>query len=211
MHATGQVASVDMPVRWTPDKLHHALNALLDDDLWVEAVEVADPDFHPRFDAEARTYHYDVGTRPEASSPFRRRSCWPLGEDLDRRLLDTSAAMLIGEHSFKAFAKAGQPERGDRCHVVEAAWSPSPTGVRLTITADRFLHHMVRYLVGTMVEIAMGRRPLEDMARLLGNDPELTTSPPAPPQGLVLTHVAYPRKNDPSPTPSPSERSNVSA
>ena len=100
--------------------------------------------------------------------------------------------MLTGAHSFEAFAKAGQPERGYRCEVTHAAWSAWELGVRFDITADRYLHHMVRYLVGTMVDIARGRRPLAELVRLLDGEPGLTTSPPAPPQGLFLTHVEYP-------------------
>ena len=191
VHATGQVATVDLAAPWTPEKLHRSLNAILPNDLWIADVEVVAPDFHPRYDAVARTYTYDVGTEPEAASPFHRGRCWPLGEPLDRTLLGRAAAMIVGEHAFKAFAKSGQPERGERCRVVRADWSSWSLGVRLTITADRYLHHMVRYLVGTMVDVARGRRPLSDVARLLENDPETTTSPPAPPEGLFLARVEY--------------------
>lgn len=211
VHATGQVAAVDLPARWTPDELRRSLNAVLADDVWVESVKAVSPDFHPRYDAVARTYTYEVGTRPEAASPFHRRTCWPLGEELDRELLDRCAAEMVGEHSFLAFAKAGQEERGDRCHVTDARWTSFALGFRFSVTADRYLHHMVRYLVGTMVDIARGRRPVEDLSRLLANDPELTTSPPAPAQGLFLTRVEYPETSTASPASSPSQRSNVSA
>lgn len=192
VHATGQVASVDMPASWTAEALHRSLHATLPSDLWVASVSVARPSFHPRYDAVARTYEYRIGSRPEASSPFVRRWCWPLGEPLDPALLDAAAAGLQGRHSFLAFAKAGQPERGEECTVQEAAWSAWQHGVRFTITADRYLHHMVRYLVGTMVDIARRRRPLSDLAGLLENEPDLTTSPPAPPEGLFLSQVEYP-------------------
>jgi tRNA pseudouridine38-40 synthase len=192
VHATGQVACVDMTAEWTAEKLQRSLNAILHPDVWVERVERAASDFHPRYDAVARTYTYDVGLRPEAASPFHSRWCWPIDAELEPRLLDEAAAAIEGEHSFLSFSKAGQPERGERCNVATAAWSASALGVRLTITADRYLHHMVRYLVGTMVDIARDRRPLEDMARLLENEPDLTTSPPAPPEGLFLSNVEYP-------------------
>ena len=73
-------------------------------------------------------------------------------------------AVLAGEHSFEAFAKAGQPERGTRCRVSTAEWHGWELGSRFTVTADRYLHHMVRYLVGTMVDIGLGRRPAGDLA-----------------------------------------------
>lgn len=191
VHATGQVASVVLPRRWEPRELHRALNAVLPGDVWVEAVREVDPDFHPRYDARARTYRYRVGIAAEARSPFHRRWCWPLAEELDGALLDRSAALLPGRHSFRSFAKSGQPERGYLCTVERARWSPWALGTELEITADRYLHHMVRYLVGTMVDVARGRRPEAEMEALLECAPGLETSPPAPPEGLFLAHVEY--------------------
>jgi tRNA pseudouridine38-40 synthase len=191
VHATGQVATVDLPDSWTADKLHRALAALLPEDVWVESVEPTHADFHPRFDAVARTYTYRVGTSAAAASPFHRRWCWPLGETLDHDVLATAAATVLGHHSFEAFSKAGQPERGDMCTVSAADWSEWQLGPCFTITADRFLHHMVRYLVGTMVDVARGRRPIGDIAALLARSPGVVTSPPAPSQGLFLTYVEY--------------------
>ncbi|MEQ1857337.1 MAG: tRNA pseudouridine(38-40) synthase TruA [Longimicrobiales bacterium] len=191
VHATGQVAAVDVPASWTPEKLHRALDALLPHDVWVESVRQVHPGFHPRFDATARTYLYRVGTHASAASPFHRRWCWALGEPLDLDLLAAAATPLVGRHSFESFAKSGQPERGDMCTVAAATWSEWQLGPGFSITADRYLHHMVRYLVGTMVDVARGRRPLEDIPRLLARTPGLTTSPPAPPEGLFLSHVEY--------------------
>lgn len=192
VHAIGQIASVDMPARWPPTELHRALNAVLPADVWVQRVRRVRADFHPRFDALARTYVYRVGTDPEARSPFHRPWCWALGEEVDEPALARCARALPGDHSFRAFAKAGQPERGDRCSVASAAWDRWELGPRFTITADRYLHHMVRYLVGTMVEIARGRRAAADLPALLEPDAGLETSPPAPPEGLFLAKVEYP-------------------
>jgi tRNA pseudouridine38-40 synthase len=199
VHATGQIASVDMPSTWTAPRLRRSLNALLGGDVWIESVVAAAPDFHPRYDAILRTYRYEVGLRADAASPFHRRWCWVLkpadAAGLEHGLLESAAATVVGEHSFLAFAKAGQPERGDRCRVEAADWSTTPLGLRFTISADRFLHHMVRYLTGTMIDIGRGRRPLDDMARLFACDPEVVTSPPAPPEGLFLHRVDYPRSS----------------
>jgi tRNA pseudouridine38-40 synthase len=203
VHATGQVASVDLPASWTPEKLLRALDALLPEDVWVESVQLARPDFHPRYDAVARTYVYRIGTSASAASPFHRRWCWPLREPLDRDLLSSAASSILGRHSFEAFSKAGQPERGDQCTMSAADWSEWQLGPCLEITADRFLHHMVRYLVGTMVDVARGRRPVGDVAALLEPETTLVTSPPAPPEGLFLAHVEYPADvllhDDPAP------------
>ena len=195
VHATGQVAAVSVPAPWQPARLKKALSAILPNDIWIESVQGVPADFHPRFDAVARTYVYRLGLSEAARSPFERPWCWPLMAELDTPLLDNAASLLPGTHAFKAFAKSGQPERGDSCTIAQACWLPwRDLGLEFRITADRFLHHMVRYLVGTMVDVARGRRPLEDL-RLLLRGPgggDLKTSPPAPPEGLFLHHVAYP-------------------
>jgi tRNA pseudouridine38-40 synthase len=192
VHALGQVASALVPPKWTAAKLRRALNAILPPDLWVAAADEVDPAFHARYDAVARSYLYRVGTAEHAASPFRRRWCWPLLEPLDHGLLEATAALLPGEHSFRAFARAGEEERGDRCTIYSARWTDwDDVGLVLRLTGNRFLRHMVRYLVGTMVEIGLDRRPASDFAGLLAGAPGLMTSPPAPPEGLFLAHVAY--------------------
>jgi tRNA pseudouridine38-40 synthase len=194
VHAVGQVAAVTLPPRWDADELHRALNALLPDDIWVESVLSAAAAFHPRYDALARSYRYQLGLTAHTCSPFHRPWCWPLVREMDPDLLHGAASLIPGERSFRAFARAGQEGRGERCTVTEARWLPwQDLGWAFHITADRFLHHMVRYLVGSMVDVGRGRRPHEEMEQLLMNpDTHLKTSPPAPPEGLFLYRVHYP-------------------
>jgi tRNA pseudouridine38-40 synthase len=193
VHATGQVVSVDVPARWDPGALRRALNAVLPADIWVRAAAEVPGTFHARYSARRRAYRYRVGTHERAHSPFRRRWCWALRDELNRGVLEAGAEGLLGQRSFRAFAKAGQEERGDLCTVAVAGWSTwQDVGVEFRIEADRFLHHMVRYLVGTMVDTARGRRPPEDLHRLLAGETGVETSPPAPPEGLFLTRVDYP-------------------
>lgn len=199
VHATGQVISLLVPRTWTAERFRRALNALLPDDIWAADAAEVPPDFHPRYDARERTYVYRVGSAPQAASPFARPWCWPLSDALDLSLLAEATTRIPGERSFKAFARAGQPERGDRCHVTRAVWQRWALGQELVIAADRFLHHMVRYLVGTLVDVSRGRRPLADLDALLAGGPGVSTSPPAPPSGLVLAHVRY--EGEPAPDP----------
>lgn len=193
VHAVGQVAAVDAPPKWEGPVLRRAMNALLPRDVWIaDAREVA-PRFHPRYDALSRSYVYRVGTEEATQSPFHARWCWPVSHPLDVEKMRRAATALPGDHSFRALAKAGQEHRGDRCIVTRAEWLEWPgLGLELRIAANRFLHHMVRYIVGTLVEIGSGRRSVEDMARLLEGDPSVETSPPAPAQGLFLHAVEYP-------------------
>jgi tRNA pseudouridine38-40 synthase len=193
VHATGQVAAADVAPRWTPGALRRAMNALLPDDVWIADCADAAPYFHPRYDARARSYVYRLGLAAEADSPFRARWCWPLARPVDPTAMEAATRALPGDHSFCAFAKAGQEERGDRCTVTAARWAEwEGVGLELHVTANRFLHHMVRYLVGTLVDVGLGARPAADVAALLAGDAALVTSPPAPPEGLFLSAVEYP-------------------
>lgn len=204
VHATGQVAAVTMPERWTAAELARSLNATLPPTIWVRAAEVVAPGFDPRRQATARTYEYRVGLAPQAASPFRRRWCWPLCRPFDLEAVASAARHLNGIRDFRAFAKSGQPQRGTACRVLAARWArweereqrdatdEGALGVVFRISANRFLHRMVRYLVGTMVDVARGRRDAEELGILLGDKPSsLRTSRPAPPQGLFLTDVRY--------------------
>lgn len=192
VHATGQVAGVVVPAKWSASELRRALNAVLPNDIWIADAGEAGNAFHARYDAVARGYVYRLGTTDVSRSPFLRRWCWPLGEPVPLDALNEAAAAVVGDHSFRAFAKAGQPERGERCIVLRSMWRDwAPGGIAFHVVANRFLHHMVRYLVGTMVDVARGRRPPGDMAALLDGEPGMETSPPAPPEGLFLTRVYY--------------------
>lgn len=192
VHATGQVAALDMPNSWSGEELARALNAVLPRSIWVEAAGAVPPDFHPRRDAVGRSYRYRVGVRPEAASPFRRRWCWPLCRELDIEAARRASRVLVGVRNFRRFAKAGQEHRGHLCKIESADWVPwGDVGLAFEITANRFLHRMVRYLVGTMVEIALGRRSEAEMKMLLEGAAGLVTSRPAPPGGLFLTGVEF--------------------
>lgn len=192
VHALGLPVSFVLPRAWDPAALARALNALLPDDCWVEAVHPMQPGFHARRSALWRRYRYEVGTDAGCRSPFRRRYEWPLGRPLDGEALRGAAAHLPGEHDFRAFAAVGQQKPHYRCRILEARWSDRPGGWRFEVAADRFLHHMVRMLVGTMVDIALGRRNASDMTTLLARTDNADTSPPAPPEGLYFLAAGYP-------------------
>lgn len=194
VHARGQAAGVRVPERWESGELRRAINALLPSDVWVSSVHEMHSEFHARYSAIARRYSYYVGTSEEALSPFRRPWEWAFRMPFDRGLLDGCARMILGEHSFRAFAVQGTAPADDnhRCHIREAIWHDRYDGLAFEIEANRFLHHMVRFLVGTMLDIASGRRPLDDLGKLLVAVDNRRVSPPAPPHGLFLERVIYP-------------------
>ncbi|MBA4070509.1 MAG: tRNA pseudouridine(38-40) synthase TruA [Gemmatimonas sp.] len=194
VHARGQAASVEVPSHWTPDRLRHVLNAQLPDDVFVAAVHAMQPEFHARYSATSRRYSYAVGLDEAARSPFRRRWEWPVGKSLDGDALAWCAAALLGEHQFFGFAVRGTaPDDDDhRCEIRFARWRVVPGGLVFDVEANRFLHHMVRFLVGTMIEVASHQRRREEFAALLVADANDEVSPPAPAGGLCLEQVTYP-------------------
>jgi tRNA pseudouridine38-40 synthase len=195
VHARGQAVGVRVPEKWTPAALRRALNATLPSDVWVAAVHAMRPEFHARFSATARRYEYRLGLDDDAHSPFRRRWEWAPDRVIDRRVLDEEARAIAGEHEFRAFAVSGTAPETDqhRCTVTASTWSDRPGGLTFGIEANRFLHHMVRFLVGTMVDAASGRRAAGSVAALLARRDNLETSPPAPAYALFLDSVRYPR------------------
>jgi tRNA pseudouridine38-40 synthase len=154
-----------------------------------------DNSFHARYSALSRCYSYYVGIDDGANSPFRRRYEWHgPGRGLDEGALYQAATLVVGDHKFRGFAVRGTaPETDDhRCLVSSAEWRMREGGYVFVIEANRFLHHMVRFLVGTMLDVALGRRTLDSLADLLDAEDNSRASPPAPPHGLFLDRVTYP-------------------
>jgi len=196
VHARGQSAGVSVEPHWTPDRLRRALNQQLPGDVWIAESHEMVPSFHARYSAVSRRYRYVVGLRDDSWSPFRRRFLfpWPGPRVPDMDSLAWCASATIGDHAFRGFAVRGTaPEHDDhRCDVQVCRWTEADGTLVLDIEANRFLHHMVRFLVGTMLDVASGRRPRDDFAALLAAHANDAVSPPAPAAGLSLERVMYP-------------------
>jgi tRNA pseudouridine38-40 synthase len=194
VHARGQAAGLRVPDKWSALALRRSMNAILPDDVWIAAAFEMRDEFHPRYSALSRSYSYFVGTDDLASSPFRRTRELVWQKPLSFELLAGAAASIRGEHCFRAFAVKGTaPERDEhRCTVSHAEWRQREGGLVFDIRADRFLHHMVRFLVGTMLEIGERRRDPSDMQELLSQQDNSDVSRPAPAHALFLERVEYP-------------------
>jgi tRNA pseudouridine38-40 synthase len=192
VHALGQVASVQITASHPLDVIARALNASLPPEVRVTSVEDAADEFHARFSARAKTYRYVIRNGPVAS-PFERAYVWLIQDALNRDAMCEAAAVLVGTHDFGAFRSVGGDVRTTIRTITESGFQRQDDPGLLTyeITGDGFLRHMVRALVGTLVEIGRGQRPASSMPALLAGASRADAGATAPPQGLFLVRVVY--------------------
>jgi tRNA pseudouridine38-40 synthase len=188
VHARGQVANFLTPSEMDPRRVAAGLNGLLPDDIAILGCSEAPASFHARFDATGRRYSYTISALPAA---LDRRRVWQVSWPLDAGLLRDAASAITGSRDFTSFCRAGSEARHHVCAVREASWTQSGPLLRFGITADRFLHGMVRALVGTMVDVARGHTSPGEFAAMLESRDRREAGPAAPPHGLVLEEVLY--------------------
>lgn len=188
VHAEGQVAHFDFPRELDVHRLQFALLGVLPKDIAVWKVEEVDGAFHARFDATERQYRYQFVTRP---SPLYYRQAEMVLNELDVDSMQKCAAIILGKHDFESFTYSGDEQPNAICEVLHSEYQFDDPLIIYRIRANRFVRHMVRRLVGTMLQVGQGKRSVSDFETQLHNPSKTEGGHGASAKGLILEKVEY--------------------
>lgn len=188
VHATGQVANFVVDTKMTPEQIGKALAQKLAEDIQVYKVDEADMNFHARFSAKTRRYAYYLRTEPTA---IWRRFALVVTTPLDMDAMNAALDRLIGEHDFTSFTPTRSNDVPTQCNVLKAELAREDDFITFEIEADHFLHHMVRVIMGTLLEVGRGRMQPEQMDEILVKRDRGAAGPTIAPNGLFLVRVRY--------------------
>ncbi len=188
VHASAQVANFKTGSKLDLDSILKGLNSLLPEDILIKDIEEADLDFNSRYSAKSRVYRYRIYS---GRSVFLRRYVWEVLYDLDLEKMRSATQTILGKHDFTSFCVAGSAKENNLCEIIRAFWEKDGNNLEFEIEADRFLHSMVRSLVGTLVDVGRGYFTLEDFSRILKAKDHTKAGLTTPAKGLYLVKVNY--------------------
>ena len=193
VHARGQVVHFKTTTSLACDRILKSLNSVLPSDICVHSVKEAPDQFHARFSAIGRRYLYRIIRRPSA---IKRLYAWYVSYPVDVNTIQQACLPLIGHHDFTSFCQATSTADGTMCEIQALVWREHQEELYLYIEANRFLHHMVRTIVGTAIDIGRGRWEPTALADMLDARDRRAAGENAPPQGLCLEKIIYPPEYD---------------
>ena len=188
VHAQAQVANFRTENPLACGRIRLGLNSLLPQDVVIHRASEVVEDFHARYDANYRRYRYVLAKRPAAVG---RHYYWFPKFKYDLELMKSCSQLLVGEHNFKSFCRGKSAVKHHRCQVEEVRWTGNENEIYFEIKANRFLHGMVRTIVGTLLEVGRGKISAEDFKTILEREDRIYGGPTAPARGLFLTEVGY--------------------
>jgi tRNA pseudouridine38-40 synthase len=190
VHALGQVASIRVPFEFPPEAVHRALNVRLPRDIRVLDVADADPAFHARYDARGKSYRYRIATT-RILSPFDRAFVWHMPRPCNAALMRAAAPGLVGRHDFASFEGRDSPLLDTIRTLTRVEVIDAPGEIAVEVDGDGFLRHMVRIVVGTLVDVGCGIRPPAWAVQALASRDRRAAGQTAPASGLTLVAVLY--------------------
>jgi tRNA pseudouridine38-40 synthase len=190
VHAVGQVASFRIGRQWTPREWIRGLNARLPDDVAVRSAALMPDDFHARYAARGKLYEYRILNRPERPA-LDRAYLWHVHKPLDPSAMERATSYLLGSHDFSSFEGTLTDNEDPVCDLRQLSLTKQDDTIRVFAYADRFLKHMVRAIVGTLVEVGHGKRAPDSMKTILAAKDRTAAGRTAPPHGLFLMRVDY--------------------
>ena len=188
VHALNQTANFHIKTNMLDSQIKDALNANLDNSIFVNSCVTVSDKFHSRFSALKRGYVYNATTE---YSPFSKNYEWKIKYNLNLDRLNYCSQLLIGEHDFSKFCKSTSRKENNNCNIFESKWNIKNEKIVYNIISNRFLHHMVRLLVGTMIEVGVDRMNVSEFKCLIDNEPSSLNPVKAPAKGLFLKNVFY--------------------
>jgi tRNA pseudouridine38-40 synthase len=188
VHATGQVANFEAENPPDAETIRKSLNGILPEDIIIQKAEEVDLNFNARFSAKSRAYKYRVHLGRTA---IRRKLAWEVTYRLNLETLLEATRKIEGEHDFTSFCLAESSKESNLCNVKQAFWEEGINELTFGIEADRFLHSMVRSLVGTLIEVARGYFSVSDFTEIMEAKDRRKAGPTAPAHGLYLVEVKY--------------------
>jgi tRNA pseudouridine38-40 synthase len=190
VHAVGQVASFRIDRDWTPKEWVKGMNARLPDDIVVRSADLMPEEFHARYAAKGKLYRYRILNRPERPA-LHRAYVWHVYRPLDIEAMRDAAATLVGAHDFSSFEGSLTDNEDPMCRLERLTVTMEEDLLLIDVYADRFLKHMVRNMVGTLIEIGLGKRAAHEMPAILHAHDRTKAGRTAPPHGLFLLRVDY--------------------
>ncbi len=190
VHAAQIFAHFDVNTELDGSELKHRMNAFLPEDIVVSSIFLTDDEAHARFDAVSRSYEYRIWL---GRNPFLIDTTWQIyQQELAIEKMNESALVLLNYSNFKCFSKSKTDVKTYNCKISNAVWRREGNLVVFHITADRFLRNMVRAIVGTLVEVGLGKKSMEGFIKIIESQDRTQAGVSVPAQGLFLTKVVYP-------------------
>lgn len=191
VHACCMVAHFDLELEFNQENLLFHINNMLPESIAIYKIKEVQPNFHARFAAKSRTYHYFLSSEKD---PFNVDLTAKTSKLLDLKAMNKAAKLLLGVHDFSCFSKSKTQTFTNNCEITKAVWTVNKKGIRFEVTANRFLRNMVRAIVGTLIEVGEGKREVSSIPELLESKNRSKAGTSVPAKGLFLVHIEYPEQ-----------------